>query len=227
MDADQDNPGPVNKHQSGPGRRWPLADILAVLLTVLVLAWPANGRPAVSAGALPAQTAPEGFLPLFRAPFQWETTPPTPTLPPTNTPAPPTATPRPTDTPAPPPPPTSTFTPAPSPTHTPAPTATETATRTPTSTATPTRTPTNSPTPTPAPTTALPPTETPTPTSSATWTPVPSTPTKTPTPAFNTPTSTPAATARDARLEGYLLLAVAALGAGVATGLWLLARRRR
>ncbi|MGQ9667789.1 MAG: hypothetical protein ACUVWB_10785 [Anaerolineae bacterium] len=38
---------------------------------------------------------------------------------------------------------------------------------------------------------------------------------------------TPAVGSREAHLEGYLLLAVAALGAGVAVGLWLLARRRR
>lgn len=224
MRTDDDMPGHPEGGRRSHGLRWLMADVLAVLLTVLVLAWPADGRPAASASALPAELASEGFLPLFRAPFQWETTPPTPTLPPTDTPMPPTPTPRPTDTPAP-PPPTATFTPAPSPTYTPAPTATATRTRMPTSTATPTRTPTYSPTPTLAPTTP-PPAETPIPTSSATWTPAPSAPTQTPMPALHTPTSTPAAPARDAHLEGYLLLAVAALGAGVAIVLWLLARRR-
>lgn len=232
MGADDTMSGPPEGRRRGHGRRWLAADILIILLAVLVLAWPAGGRSAVSAAFLPADVPAGDFLPLFRAPFQWETTPPTPTLPPTATPAPPTPTPRPTDTPLP-PPATATFTPAPLPTHTPTLPATDTPTYTPAPAVTMTRTPTSSPTSSRTPTTVAPPTSTPSPTASATWTPAPPTATVTPSatavPAQTetVPVSTPAAVPRQAHLEGYILLAIAALGAGVTATLWLLARRRR
>lgn len=233
MCEDDDMPGHLEGRRRSHRLWWLAADILVVLLAVLVLAWPAGGRPAVSATSLPADVTAGDFLPLFRAPFQWETTPPTPTLPPTSTPLPPAPTPRPTDTPLL-PPPTATFTPAPPPTHTPTPPAVETPTYTPAPTVTMTCTPTSSPTPSQTPTTAVPPTSTPSPTAGATWTPAPPTPTKTPTlaaaaapaQAEMTPVSTPAFAPRQPHLEGYILLAVTALGAGVAAALWLLSRRR-
>ncbi|MGQ9666723.1 MAG: hypothetical protein ACUVWB_05340, partial [Anaerolineae bacterium] len=126
MSADEHGPEHPRRRRLQRGVRWPLADAAAVLLAVLVLAWPAGGQPAESAPIPPAPWASAGFLPLFRAPFQWETTPPTPTLPPTDTPMPPTSTPRPTDTPV--PVPTLTFTPAPRPTQTPTPAVIETPT---------------------------------------------------------------------------------------------------